>query len=79
MVSNRAANRRAQHVALVDAAAKETSKPWQLYWRAACWLMSELSELYKRDPRRARAACVDLAQQTRRFAESLNDEAGGGK
>ncbi|MEV1167317.1 hypothetical protein [Nonomuraea sp. NPDC049784] len=75
MASNRAANRRAEHVALIEAAAKEKSKPWRLYWRTACWLMSELSELHERDPRRAQSACVDLATQTRQFAEALNDEA----
>ncbi|MEU6789908.1 hypothetical protein ABZ912_62935 [Nonomuraea angiospora] len=79
MVSNRAANRRAEHVALIEAAAKEKSRPWRLYWRTACWLMSELSELHKRDPRRAQDACVDLAKQTRVFAEKLNDEAGEGQ
>ncbi|SDL76428.1 hypothetical protein SAMN05421874_128138 [Nonomuraea maritima] len=79
MVSNRAANRRAEHVANIAAAARETATPWRLYWRTACWLMSELAELYKRDPRQAQKACTDLAEQTRQFAEALNKQAGGGQ
>ncbi len=70
MVSKRALNRRNRHVALINA----ETMPWRRYWRAACFLVSELHALYRRDPRRARDLGDDLARQTRDFALRLNAE-----
>lgn len=75
MTSKRAANRRSRHLPLI---AGETD-PWRRYWRAACFLMSELHALHRRDPRRAREVAENLTSQTQRFAETLNHEAQGGQ
>lgn len=75
MTSKRATNRRSRHLPLI---ANET-EPWRKYWRAACFLMSELHALYRSDPKRARKLADDLTTQTQRFAETLNDEAQAGR
>lgn len=75
MTSKRATNRRSRHQPLI-AAEKD---PWRKYWRAACFLMSELHALYRRDPKRAREVAENLTAQTQRFAEALNDEAQTGR
>lgn len=65
---SRAANRSRRHAPLISS---ETAS-WRRYWRAACWLMSELEELAKRDPAQAREWAEDLTKQTQQFAERLN-------
>lgn len=71
MSSKRASNRRQRHLPLIAA---ETD-PWRKYWRAACFLMSELHALHRKDPQRAREVADNLTSQTQRFAETLNAEA----
>lgn len=71
MTFKRALNRRTRHLPLIAS----ESDPWRKYWRAACFLMSELHALYQVDPKRARELAENLTSQTQQFAETLNSEA----